>query len=135
MFRNKCGMKALEYKFPLPQPIAYWVTSLVCFLGLGTQHALGMFKEDPLDHITIKFTKDNVQLHNWELLRRKYPRIISSCVTNDWVLQSLIAQKRFAKEYSFIKAKCLVFQATEDIFVYNHAMRLFVDQATNARFL
>ena len=26
MLRNKCGMKCFEYKYPLPQPLAYWIT-------------------------------------------------------------------------------------------------------------
>jgi alpha-beta hydrolase superfamily lysophospholipase len=133
MFRNKCGMKALEYKFPLPQPLTYWITNLVCTLGLGKQLALGMFKEDPQAHITLKLTKDKEQLKNWEVLRRKYPRIIASCVTNDWVLQSLIAQEKFSSQYVNFKPKCLVFKATEDIFVYNHAMDQFAKQAPNAR--
>ena len=26
MLRNKCGMKCFQYKAPLPQPLAYWIT-------------------------------------------------------------------------------------------------------------
>jgi hypothetical protein len=85
MFRNKCGMKALDYQMPLPQPIAYWVTRLACYCGLGKLHALGFFKENPLDKIRIKLTTDSDMLLAWERLRIKYTRIISSCVTNDWV--------------------------------------------------
>ena len=133
MLRNKCGMKAFQYKYPLPQPVAEWVTRLTCYLGLGKMHALGMFKENPLDPITLKLTTDVEQLSNWENLRRKYPRIISSCVTNDWVLESLMAQKKFANEYASMKTNCLVLKAACDIFVYNHAMDIFVQQAPSAR--
>lgn len=103
--------------------------SIVCYLGLGKMAALGMFKEDPFDHITLKLTTDEEQLNNWEKLRQKYPRIISSCVTNDWLLHSLTAQKNFAAQYAFMKSSCLLFKAHEDIFVYNHAMDMLANTA------
>ena len=51
--------------------------------------ALGFFKENPLDKIRIKLTTDSSMLLEWEKLRIKYPRIISSCVTNDWVIKKM----------------------------------------------
>ena len=100
---------------------------------MGKMHALGFFLEDPNDPIHLELTTDKEQLGNWERLRRRYPRIISSCVTNDWVLQSLKAQEAFSHQYACMKTKCILFKATEDIFVYNHAMDLFVEQAPAAR--
>jgi alpha-beta hydrolase superfamily lysophospholipase len=35
MLRNKCGMKAIDYQYPLPQPLAYWITALSSYMGLG----------------------------------------------------------------------------------------------------
>ena len=96
-------------------------------------NALGMFKENPMDHITLKLTTDTEQLNNWEKLRKKYPRIISSCVTNDWVLQSLIAQQNFSRGYAYMKASCIMFKAREDIFVYNSAMDDFAQKAPSTR--
>ena len=92
-----------------------------------------MFKEDPSDHITLKLTTDKEQLNNWEKLRQKYPRIISSCVTNDWLLQSLTAQSNFATKYELMKKSCLLFKAHEDIFVYNHAMDVFTKTAPRTK--
>jgi lysophospholipase len=44
MFRNKCGMKAVNYVYPFPQPVAYYITMFTCWLGLGTKPTLGYFK-------------------------------------------------------------------------------------------
>jgi lysophospholipase len=35
MLRNKCGMKMFDFKYPLPQPVAYFFTYLSCYFGLG----------------------------------------------------------------------------------------------------
>ena len=111
----------------------YLFLSIVCNLGLGKIPTLGMFKEHPFDHINLKLTTDKEQLNNWEKLRQKYPRIISSCVTNDWLLQSLIAQRNFAAQYASMKSNCILFKAHEDIFVYNHAMDIFTQTAPNTK--
>eukprot|EP01041_Mallomonas_annulata_P002485 gene2485-4837_t len=133
MFRNKCGIKALEYKYPLPQPIAYWISYCVCNAGLGFLHAFGFFKEKSTDPITIKLTNDMEQLHLWEQLRQRYPKIISCCVTNDWILRSLKAQIQFARCYELVRTNCLILQAEEDVFVYNRAMNMFAKKAPACR--
>lgn len=134
MFRNKCAMKALRYRGPLPVPLAWWIISFACFLGLGKMHALGFFIEDPNDPINLELTTDKEQLGNWERLRRRYPRIISSCVTNNWSMEVLKATEAFSQQYSQMKTPSIVFKATEDIFVYNHAMDLFAEQALSAKY-
>lgn len=76
MFRNKCGMKAINYQFPLPQPIAYWITSLSCHVGLGATHALGFFKEKPGDVLrACVTTSDEEQLLHWQQLREAVPQV------------------------------------------------------------
>ena len=62
------------------------------------------------------------QLLKWEMLRRRYPEIISCCVTNDWVLHSLRAQNKFSEQCTLFRANCLILQAADDSFVYNRAM-------------
>ena len=109
MFRNKCGMKALDYRYPLPQPLAYWITSLMCYVGLGTMHAMGFFKEKPTDKLRLNVTtSDQQQLNKWQDLRMRYPNLITTCVTNDWVLKSIRAQKKFATRYEFVRTNTLV---------------------------
>lgn len=51
MIRNKCGMKYNDFKYPLPQPLAYGVSMVMRYLGLGTKHALGFLKEKPTDKV------------------------------------------------------------------------------------
>jgi len=97
--------------------------------------ALGFYKEDASKRITLKLTKDKGQLLLWEQLRQKYPRIISSCVTNDWVLQSIRAQRKFSRQYELMRTPCLIFKADEDVFVYNHAIDLFATQAPFVRYI
>lgn len=109
MIRNKCGMKALDYKFPLPQPVAYWITYLACYAGMRSMHALGFFKEKPTDKLSLNvFTSDQEQLNNWQDLRMRYPGLITTCVTNDWVLHSIRAQKKFSHRYEFVRTNTLI---------------------------
>jgi alpha-beta hydrolase superfamily lysophospholipase len=111
MFRNKCGMKALDFKFPLPQPVAYWVTYLSCYAGLGTMHALGFFKESNFLKLKANVvTSDEIQLHKWQALRERYPSLVATCVTNDWVLHSIRAQKKFALRYELVRTNTIVFR-------------------------
>ena len=58
MFRNKCGLKSLQYRFPLPQPLVHLLSYCVCNAGLGFLHAIGFNKESPLDRIRYKLTSD-----------------------------------------------------------------------------
>lgn len=34
MIRNKCGMKVLDWKYPPPQPLVYWLTYVACYAGV-----------------------------------------------------------------------------------------------------
>jgi hypothetical protein len=57
---------------------------------------------------------------------------MSTCITNEWVLQALRAQKKFATRFQFVQTNCLIIQAEHDIFVYNRAMAMFVQKAPNS---
>jgi len=127
MFRNKCGLKALNYEtLIIPQPVAHAITYVVCHAGMGVLHALGYFKEKPTDPLKIKLTTDREQIQFIEQLRQRYPKIISCCVTNDWVLHSLQAQIRFSRCYELMRTNCLILQAEHDVFVYTRAMNMFM---------
>ena len=104
--------------------------------GLGTMNALGFFRERATDPLTLHITtSDPTQLTNWHLLRQKYPTILSTCVTNDWVLQSIRAQKKFSRFYEFVGANTLVIAADpgKEVFVHNRAMAMFVNKAPRTR--
>jgi len=58
MFRSKCGLKAFDYKYPIPQPLVHFFTYIVCKAGLGFLHAIGFNKENPIDRIKVKLTTD-----------------------------------------------------------------------------
>jgi hypothetical protein len=62
LIRNKCALKSMDYKFPIPFPLAYWTTSIACYFGMGNMHAMGFFKEKPDDKITQKLTHDQYEL-------------------------------------------------------------------------
>lgn len=109
MFRMKCGTKVLDFKYPMPQTLTKWVASLACYFGLGTYHTFGYFKEKNTDKINLNvYTSDQAQLDKWLALRLQYPHIIATCVTNDWVVQSIRAQRRLADRYEFVKTNTLV---------------------------
>jgi len=134
MFRNKCGMKALEYRYPLPQVIAYWVTWAACYAGLGTMHALGYFTEEPTDKLPLNLTTScELQLRDWQRLRAKYPEIMSTCVTNDWVKTSIEAQKTFSRRYNLVATNTLILSAENDHFVHNRAMAMYVEKNKNCQ--
>eukprot|EP01031_Cornospumella_fuschlensis_P034311 gene34311-41526_t len=134
MLRMKCGMKALDFKYPMPQTLTHWITSLSCYMGLGTYHALGYFKEKSTDKLNLNVcTSDQAQLDKWMALRMNYPQLITTCVTNDWVLQSIRAQRRLATKYQFVKTNTLVLSAEHDVLVYNRAMAMFVKQAPHSK--
>lgn len=134
MLRMKCGMKAVDYVMPLPQTVTNWITRLSCYAGLGTYHALGWWREKHTDSINLNvYTSSQQQLDKWLALRLTYPHIMATCVTNDWVLQSIRAQRRLAYRYEFIKTNTLVLSAEHDCMVYNRAMQMFVRQAPHCR--
>lgn len=109
MIRNKCGMKYFDFKNPPPQSFVYWLTYVCCYAGMGTMHCLGYFKEKPTDKLNLNVTtSDQDQLTNWQDLRMRYPALIATCVTNDWILHSIRAQKRFSHRYQFVRTNTLV---------------------------
>jgi len=71
--------------------------------GLGATHALGYFLERPEDPLKVNITTSDIdQLHDWAALRQRHPQIMSTCVTNKWVLESIKAQKKFAHRYKLV---------------------------------
>eukprot|EP01039_Chlorochromonas_danica_P006524 gene6523-7195_t len=109
MLRMKCGMRALDFQHPLPQILAKWIAGLLSYLGLGTYHSFGFFKEKSTDKINLNvYTSDQKHLDNWMALRLQYPSLMASCVTNDWVVQSIRAQRRLAQRYEFVKTNTLI---------------------------
>lgn len=109
MLRNKCGTKALDYKYPLPQPLTYWISIICRFAGLGTMHCLGYFKEKPTDKLNLNVvTSNQEELDKWQALRMRFPNLITTCVTNDWIFHSIRAQKRFDSKYQFVKTNTII---------------------------
>lgn len=134
MLRMKCGTKALDYRFPMPQPITHMVTRFMSWAGLGWYPTLGFFHERPTDPLHLYVTtSDRTQLNHWEMLRQRCPSIMSTCITNDWVRLSLDAQIEFAKYYSLVRTQCLIMAAEHDVFVSNRALALFAQHAPAAR--
>lgn len=137
MFRMKCVPKItygkLAFELTIPHPIAYALSWLNCYLGLGTMHPLGWFLESPDDvKQTCIESSDSEQMEKWCKLRKRYPECMSTCATNEWTLQSLRAQKKFATRFQFVQTNTLIIQAENDIFVYNRAMAMFAQKAPNS---
>ena len=65
----------------------------------------------------------------------RYPSIISSCVTNNWVLTTMKAQIKFAYKYELFRTNTIILQASDDIFVHNRAQDVFAQKAPNCRIL
>jgi lysophospholipase len=161
LIRNKCGMKSYEYRHPFPQPLAYWIAYLASYCGLGSSHFVGSLKERTVDKIALRLTSDRFvtenfssclfltlshssssltstsrkELKQWEDLRFRYPSIISSCITNDWLIHCIRAQNKFSRIYELFRTNTLILQASDDIFVYNRAMNLFARKAPSVRFV
>lgn len=131
-FRFKCGIKALDYKNPLPLPIAYLITWLGCYAGCGQMPLLGFFRADPADPVSTQLSSDNEQLELQRQLNIKHPGIISCCGTFDWSLHCFDAQEIFAKLHSSVRTNSLIFKAADsasDVFVHNSAMDMFAAAA------
>lgn len=136
MLRNKCGMKCFDYKYPFPQPVAYWLTNIASMIGLGTMNTIGSFKEEPYRQLRIKVTtSEQSQLNKWYALRIKYPQIMSTCVTNDWLIHAINLQKRCERRYAFVKTNTLILSAERDCFVYNRAMAMFAAAAPSCKLM
>lgn len=109
MLRMKCGTKSTDWKYPLPQPLTYWFANIARYFGMGSMHAPGFFKEKPTDNININvYTSDKEQQQKWIDMRMKYPNLITTCVTNDWIYHSIRAQRRFAERYQFVHTNTLI---------------------------
>lgn len=134
MIRNKCGTKAMNYRFPLPQPLVHWIVNTACHFGLGTMHCFGFFKEKSTDILPLYVTtSDQQQLNHWQILRQHYPNILSTCVTMNWLSQSIYAQNRFETRYEFVKTNTLILTAEHDCFVYNRGTLMFARKAPACR--
>ena len=72
-------------------------------------HCIGFFKEKATDKLNLNITtSDQQQLNQWLALRLRYPQLISTCVTNDWLLHSIKAQIQFATRYEFVRTNTLI---------------------------
>lgn len=134
MLRNKCGIKYFNFKFAIPQPLARWCCMCASWAGLGAVNALGFFKEKASDVFPLGVTTtDEDQLLIHKSIRERHPETIASCVTNDWLYQSVRSQRKFARRYEFVRTNTLILAAENDYFVYNRAMIMFIRKATAAR--
>ena len=145
MLRNKYYFTFLDHWIFIPEPIIYWTTSVLCFLGLGYFRALGLLQEPPTDklflheffeHSPIQMqTSDEGQLQNQRVLRQRYPSVTSSAVTNDWVHLCISAQRKFFRRFSFVSTNTLVLCASSDSFAHNRAMVEFAQHAVSCKML
>lgn len=134
MLRNKCATKYFDFKYPVPQPLVYWISWLACYLGLGQTHVLGFFEDKPEDPLKLNITTSDIdQLHAWQLHRHRNPGIMSSCITVQWLLESIRAQKKFSYRYKLVRTNTLIMAAENDRFVHNRAMAMFLKQAPNVQ--
>jgi len=135
-FRFKCGMKALDYRGPMPLPVAYAINWAACYMGMGQSPLLGFFHEDPKDPVTKQLSSCDEQLELQRQLRMKHPSIISCCGTFDWCLHSFDAQAAFANVYNSVRTNCLIFKAENaesDVFVHNRAIDAFAASAYSTK--
>jgi alpha-beta hydrolase superfamily lysophospholipase len=134
MLRSRCGIKSLSYSFSLPQPIARWIAMSASWATLGHQNVFGYFNEKPSD-VTKRFvwTSDEEQILIWQSLKQRYPEILSTCLTYDWLYESIQMQRNFARRYNFVRTNTLILGADHDRFVYNRAMKHFIKNASSAK--
>lgn len=72
-------------------------------------NALGFPKKESKQPLTSKeHSSDPHQRENWLRLKLKYPEIASTCVTNDWIVQSVRAQSKLARLYGFIGTNTII---------------------------
>lgn len=79
-----------------------------------------------LKYFSFLLFPDKSQLMKWQNLRISHPKILATCVTNDWVLHSIMAEEKFAEDYSRDSPDTLILAAGNDRFVHNRAMQYFV---------
>lgn len=97
-------------------------------------HAAGFTLEKPSDDpLQLKgvTTSDEEQLLVWHSVKQRIPEVMSTCVTFDWIYQAIHAQRKFSTRYEFVRTNTLIFNAENDKFVYDRAMKLFLKK-TNA---
>jgi len=136
MFRNKCGMKDINYRFPLPTFIIHRVMRLVHFIGGGTDHCIGNSLETAEQalprHVT---TSDDDHLADWRALRMKHPHVMATCPCNDWLLHALDASRDFEQAMYRVVTPTIVVNCDNDVFVENFSMEAFARNAQEARLL
>jgi lysophospholipase len=136
MLRNKCALKCFDYNYPLPQQLVYYITMFCCEMGLGRMNGLGFFIEDPKERIkTYVRSSDYEQMNIQQQIKETYPETIACCVTNQWILESIVAQKKFARVWDWVRTETLVIAAEHDRFVYTRAMRMFVKEVPYCKLL
>lgn len=118
----------------MPQPLARWLAMCACWAGLGAMHSMGFFKEAPNNSTFLNVTtSDEEQALILQSLRQRFPETMATCVTNDWVYQTIRAQRKFAHRYEFVRTSTLIVCAEHDYFVYNRAMQEFLKKARSSR--
>ena len=133
MFRNKCGIQRWNYSFILPQPIVRWCAYLAAWAGLGSSRCLGFSREQPETALPLNvFTSDEKQLLMQQALRCRHPQIIANSITNDWLNETIIAQRKFAHRFDFIRTNTMIICAEHDVFVYTRAMAMFLRKSINS---
>ena len=107
---------------------------MACYVGMGQQHVLGFFEEKQEEPLKLNITTSDIdQLHNWEILRHRYPYVVASCISVQWLLETIRAQKKFAYRYKLVRTNTLILAAENDRFVHNRAIAMFLKEAPNAQ--
>jgi lysophospholipase len=135
MFRSKFYVWLFEYWVAIPEPIVMWLTSLLCYSGFGSFRAFGFLNDSSSDRNTMDsnnkqvMTSDELHMQSYKSLKQKYPHMVSTGVTNDWVRLCIVAQRKFSRRYKFVKTNTLSLCAASDAFVHNRAIIEFAKQA------
>lgn len=118
LFRSRFRVHLFGQSFHVPEPIAYWSASLLCLAGLGAMPSLLSSGGEPR-------TSDDSQRRSYERLQQQYPSIVCTWFTNDWIRLCVLAQRKFARRYQFVKAPCLLLCAGHDAWAHNRAVAEF----------
>jgi lysophospholipase len=136
MFFNKCGMKDFDYALPLPQWLLLPVMKLMHVIGGGTQHCIGNSLESSDKLLKTGITTfDESHVDDWRSLRMKHPNIMATCPCNDWLLNAMIASRKFHAIMNKVSTPTIVINADHDYFVENWPMEDFAVNAQHARLL
>ena len=129
LLRCRCGLTLFNYVLPIPEPIAYWVTSLLCLAGLGSLRSIGFLNLENRISISRLSTSDEEELDALRDLRDRYSSSFANYLTNDWVKLCIQAQRQFSRRYKFVKTSTLILCAEHDELAHNRAI---VDFSKNA---